>query len=198
MVVDESNAIGTTFLRAQTLREPLRSRSLDLLTDYTESVIALSSEVPGSEAQEATVAEEQVLHRELWALAGRALVDDPIASAPRLYVETLNEMIDSQTTRVAALNNQVPSAVLYLELLGASVALALLAAHLTLIGRSTTGVVAASLLVGFLLFLTADLDRPTRGLIQVPDTALVQQLESMEAPPAAEGPPREGSGSRPD
>ena len=30
-VVAEANAIGTTFLRAQTLPEPIRSRSLDLL-----------------------------------------------------------------------------------------------------------------------------------------------------------------------
>ena len=31
----------------------------------------------------------------------------PVDSAPRLYVESLNVMIDMQTTRVAALNNRV-------------------------------------------------------------------------------------------
>ena len=34
-IVSEANAIGTTYLRAQTLAEPVRSRSLDLLVGYT-------------------------------------------------------------------------------------------------------------------------------------------------------------------
>jgi hypothetical protein len=35
-VVDDANAIGTTYLRAQTLAEPVRSRSLALLKRYTD------------------------------------------------------------------------------------------------------------------------------------------------------------------
>jgi hypothetical protein len=34
---------------------------------------------------------------------------------------------------------------------------------------------------------TCDLDRPTRGLIQIPDTVLTEQLELMKLPPAAFG-----------
>ena len=45
-VVADANAIGTTYLRAQTLREPIRTRSLDLLRHYTDSSIALSETVP--------------------------------------------------------------------------------------------------------------------------------------------------------
>ena len=40
----------------------------------------------------------------------------------------------------------------------------------------------------FLGEITADLDRPTRGMIRVPDTALTDQLASMEVPPAAAAP----------
>jgi hypothetical protein len=187
-IVEEANAIGTTYLRAQTLPEPIRSRSLELLIDYTESAIRLAEHVPGSAEELAAVEEEERLQRRLWALAGEALDVAPVASAPRLYVETLNEMIDSQTVRVAALNNQVPSEILWLELIGASLALGLLAAYLTLVGRGVAGAVIAALVVAFLLFITADLDRPTRGPIQVPDTPLTNQLDSMQQPPAASGP----------
>jgi len=45
------------------------------------------------------VADGQELQRELWSLASEALDSAPTASAPRLYVETLNEMIDMQTVR---------------------------------------------------------------------------------------------------
>ena len=184
-IVEETNAIGTTYLRAQTLPEPIRSRSLDLLIDYTESAIRLAEHVPGSAEELAAADEEERLQRRLWALAGEALDAAPQASAPRLYVETLNEMIDSQTVRIAALDNQVPSEILWLELIGASIALGLLAAYLALVGRGLTGVLIAAAVVAFLLFVTADLDRPTRGPIKVPDTVLTQQLESMRLPPAA-------------
>src|SRR5215211_9494534 len=42
-VVDEANAIGTTYLRAQTLPEPVRTQSLERLRRYTDSSIALSN-----------------------------------------------------------------------------------------------------------------------------------------------------------
>src|SRR3954466_7283383 len=44
-IVTEANAIGTTYLRAQTLAEPVRSASLDLLVRYTRTAIGLSDEV---------------------------------------------------------------------------------------------------------------------------------------------------------
>ena len=47
-VVDSANAIGTTYLRAQTLHEPLRTRSLDELVTYTNATIRVSHSVPGS------------------------------------------------------------------------------------------------------------------------------------------------------
>jgi hypothetical protein len=47
-LVDEANAIGTTYLRAQTLAEPIRTRSLERLVRYTDASIRLSDAVPGS------------------------------------------------------------------------------------------------------------------------------------------------------
>ena len=47
-VVDEANAIGTTYLRAQTLTEPERSASLKLLKQYTDARLALSRSAPGT------------------------------------------------------------------------------------------------------------------------------------------------------
>lgn len=187
-IVAEANTIGTTYLRAQTLAEPVRSRSLDLLVAYTEQAIQLSEYVPGSTAETEVTAEEARLQRLLWKQAGESIDAAPTASAPRLYLETLNEMIDAQTVRVAALNNQVPTAVFLLEIIGAALALGLLAAYLALVGRGVGVVFIASVLVGFLLFVTADLDRPTRGFITIPDTVLTNELESMRLPPAASAP----------
>jgi hypothetical protein len=188
-VVDEANAIGTTYLRAQTLSEPQRSRSLALIDTYTTSTIEFAGRIPGSEAQDEAVAREEALQRRLWTNAGEALDGAPQASAPRLYVETLNEMFDAQATRLAGVNNRVPTAVFLLELFGAALAMGLLGTYLALIGRGLVAVSLAAVLVSCLLVITADLDRPTRGMIRVPDTALVTERESMLAPPAARPPP---------
>jgi hypothetical protein len=187
-VVSAANAIGTTYLRAQTLPEPVRSRSLDLLVSYTRSALRVSDQVPGSAAARDAATSEERIERQLWGLAGQALAEAPTASAPRLYVETLNEMFDAETARVAALSNRVPTAVLVLEILGSAIALGLLAAYLAIAGRGVIAVLLASALVAFLLLVTADLDRPTRGMIRVPDKVLKDQLASMMLPPAASAP----------
>ena len=185
-VVDDANTIGTTYLRAQTLAEPVRTRSLDLLRRYTDEAIRISHEVPGSAEMRRTEAAQEVLQRRLWSLAGQALDDAPVASAPRLYVDSLNEMIDQQTVRISALNNRVPGTVLLLEVVASALALGLLALYLTHLGRGPVTVLVAAVLVTMLLFVTFDLDRPTRGLITVPDTPLTTLRASMALPPAAE------------
>lgn len=187
-VVDDANAIGTTYLRAQTLPEPIRTQSLDLLRRYMDASIALSASVPGSSAAEAAIAEGERLHSSLWRLAGEVLAALPTDSAPRLYVETLNEMIDMQTVRVSGLNNRVPPAVLLIEIIGAAVALGLLALYLAILSRGVITVVLAAAFVSVLLLTTFDLDRPTRGFVTVPDTPLVALRASMELPPAAQAP----------
>ena len=186
-VVDDANAIGTTYLRAQTLMEPVRSESLDLLVRYTDVSIRCRTPCPAATGRPGVADGDELLY-ELWGLAGEALDRAPTDSAPRLYVETLNETIDMQTVRVAGLGNRVPGAVLALEVVGAAIALGLLAFYLALVGRGVLTVVLAAALVTLLLLVTFDLDRPTRGLIRVPDTPLVNLRASMELPPAAEGP----------
>lgn len=187
-VVEEANAIGSTYLRAQTLAEPVRTQSLALLVRYTDASVRLAVSVPGTTASRQALADGAGIQRELWTLAGQALSAAPIDSAPRLYVETLNEMIDTQTSRVSALNDRVPTPVLGLEVFGAAAALALLAFYLGLSQRGVLSVLVASLLVTLMLVVIFDLDRPRRGLITVPATPLTSLRASMALPPAAAAP----------
>jgi hypothetical protein len=189
-VVDDANAIGTAYLRAQTLLEPVRSRSLRLYVPYTDSALRLSHTVPGSAAAKRALASESALQRRLWHLAGEALDAQPTQSAPRLYLDSLNTMIDLQTTRVSALNNRVPTPILLVQVIGAAVALFLLALYLALLSRGVIAVLLAAGLLSFLLFVTFDLDRPARGFIRIPTAPLVNLRASMELPPAADAPHR--------
>ena len=104
-IVGEANAIGTTYLRAQLLEPGIRGPSLRLLDSYAHQAVDVADRVPGSDTEKAAVANEESLQERLWALARRAVAEQPVATAPRLYVETLNDMIEAQGTGEAALAN---------------------------------------------------------------------------------------------
>jgi hypothetical protein len=72
--------------------------------------------------------------------------------------------------------------------LGAAFAMGLLAVYLSILGRGVIAVVFGAILVTLLLLVTFDLDRPTRGLIVVPNTPLTDLRASMDLPPAASAP----------
>jgi hypothetical protein len=186
--VDEANAVGTAYLRAQTLAEPVRTETLDLFPRYTETSIAIAETVPGSPAEDRALATSAQYQDRLWALAGKALAAAPVDTAPRLYTESLNTMFDAQQTRVYALGNRVPTAVLLLEVFGAATALGALALHLATLGGGVATSLTSALLVTLLLVVTFDLDRPARGLIRVPATPLTDVVATMTHPPAAAGP----------
>jgi hypothetical protein len=56
-VVDDANAIGTAYLRAQTIAEPQRAASLALMRQYTDADLRLAHSIPGSAAARAAVAD---------------------------------------------------------------------------------------------------------------------------------------------
>lgn len=187
-VVTDANTIGTAYLRAQTIAEPQRTSSLALLRSYNDLAIRVTYEIPGSAAIRATSAQQGQLQRRLWRLAGESLNARPRDSAPRLYLESLNDMIDHQTVRLSGLNNRVPDPVLWLELIGAAVALGLLALYLSVLGKGLVPIVVAAVIVSSLVFVTFDLDRPTRGLIEIPAAPLLAEKATMSLPPAAPAP----------
>ncbi|MET0459813.1 MAG: hypothetical protein ABW195_11235 [Ilumatobacteraceae bacterium] len=120
--------------------------------------------------------------------AGDAVAADPVGTAPRLYIETLNDTIDAHTDRITSLRNRVPTPVILLQLAGSALALGVLSLYLALLGRGLIMSLAAGAVVVLIMFVSFDLDRPQRGFITVPSTPLVDVRASMDEPPAADGP----------
>ena len=188
VLVAEANDIGTTYLRAQLLAEPSRTRSIELLKEYGDLAIDLADQVPDSDRFDDAASKIGDVQRSLWAAAGDAVRGDPTGTAPRLYIETLNDTIDAHTDRVTSLRNRVPSSVSLLQVFGAAVAVGTLALYLALLGRGLLTALIAGGVVVLILFISFDLDRPARGLITVPNAPLVAVRASMDEPPAASGP----------
>ena len=145
--------------------------------------------MPGSKQFGETSDESQRIQNQLWGLAGNALNASPVDDAPRLDVETLNDMIDAHTTRVSALDNRIPTSVWLLQIVATAVALAVLAMYVAMLGRGVLTVFLAAALITIVVLVMFDLDRPSRGFIRVPATPLVAcSRGSMDQPPAAVAP----------
>ena len=168
-LVSESNAIGTTVLRAQLLPSPYDNQSLSLLERYIDNRIAISAiDITRDEERMAFDKNTQQLQKQLWGIAIQSVKIEPVAVTSGNYLTALNEMIDAQSQRNAFLITRVPDVVLILLFTVFLSSGAILGYSSGLSGKR---VLAPTLLVSFLLstivFIILDLDRPKRGYIKV-------------------------------
>lgn len=184
-LVTEANAIGTAFLRAQTVVEPERSKSIELMRQYALGRKAVSEQLVGSDAFAASMHDSNQIQRELWALASTSMAAHPTDSAPRLYVDSLNTMFDAGSSRQAAFVDRVPDSVVYLQIGGAALALATLGLYLATLGWRVLAAGLAAGMVSLILLVAIDLDRPQRGLITVSTRTIDAVVQSMQQEPAA-------------
>ena len=177
LVVDEANAIGTTFLRAGYLAEPDGVEIRNLLRDYA----ALRINVLDPAAYEQNLAAAKALRDDIWATAenvARSSGDRPVVA---LFVESLNEAIDIAAAREAALDNgRVPETVVWFLLLGAGLSAAIVGYNAGLRRRrGIVGAVALIMLLGAALTFVIDLDRPRDGLLRVSQEPLETLIAEM-------------------
>lgn len=168
-VVDEANAIGTTYLRALLLPAELRDNARRLLRDYAGlRVEAGTKTLVQREEQAALMAKAAQVQNALWDSARQAAAMDPNPVSTGLFIQSLNDMIDSFGRRDAALSRHVPEVVLLLLyatflMVGGIVGYASgVSAH----RPSMVSYLMVALIV-VLVFIIIDLDRPRRGLIEV-------------------------------
>lgn len=177
VLLSEANAIGTTYLRAAMLPEPIRAETQNLLREYVD--VRLEAVQPGKLEHAITKSEE--LHNRLWSLAVSATEKDrsPITG---LFVSSLNEVIDLHAKRVmAGVRSRVPGMIWVVLGLLAILAMVMIGYHEGL-ANSRRSVAVIALVLGFslVLFLITDLDRPTQGTLRVSQQAMIDLRRSMK------------------
>ena len=179
LVLDEANAIGTTYLRAAML--PERGDEIRaLLRSYVEA--RLEAVRSGRVAEEILRSED--IQNQLWSAATAIGLEHADSIVVGLFVTSLNEVIDLHAKRVTAgLRNRIPGAIWAALLTMALLSLAAMGYHAGLVGtsRSITIIVVA---VSFsaVIALIADLDRPSEGSLIVSQQALIDVRQSMNPP----------------
>jgi hypothetical protein len=179
LVVSEANAIGTAYLRAGYLGEPIGSDSRALLSEYLDWRIDASDE----NLAEALARSEEI-HTELWALAQKWVAQDTSATTGQ-YIAALNEVIDLHTDRlVAGVDRRIPPLVALTIYLIALATMFLVGAQTGYLeSRNLVALVALVLVLSAVLYLIVDLDRSDVGLLQVSRQALVDLQQSLPGYP---------------
>ena len=179
IVLDEANAIGTTYLRAAMLPEPNRTEVRRLLREYTDVRIAATQ----GASVDAAIRRSEDLHARLWAQAVGAADQDPRSVPIGLFVQALNEVIDLHAKRVtASLRSRIPTAV-WLVLFGVAVfAFVAMGYHVGLIRTSRSpGIVVVALTFAAVIWLVVDLDRPAQGWLRVSQQPMLDLRSTMDA-----------------
>lgn len=183
LVLQESNSIGTTYLRASFLPVTHQTAVEDILRRYVD--VRLDFYNAGVDAAKIAAAEKEAasLQRQLWTHTVEAAKEapSPILST---FINSLNETIDLDASRLAAFRERVPSAVRLLVLVVASMGCFSSGYQAGATG-ARTGFVNAMLplLIAVVITLIADLDRPREGLVGISQQPMIDLKQSLQSAP---------------
>lgn len=171
LLLDETNAIGTAYLRAGMVPEPESREIRQRLREY----VHLRAEVISrAHALPQIIARSEVLQDEMWAQAELVAKKDSHSPITALFVDALNEVIDMHTKRVVVGHYQIPPAIwsaLYI------VSLISMAGVGYQFGRAGARDLAVSLFLAIafsiVITLIADLDRGSEGALQVSQQPMI-------------------------
>jgi hypothetical protein len=179
VLLDETNAIGTTYLRAGMLpdrREEIRA----LLRDYVETRLEA---VRSGKIAEGILRSEH-LQDQLWAQAVAVGETNPTSIVVGLFVQSLNEVIDLHAKRVTAgMRSRIPEAIWVALFAVAVLSLGAMGYHAGIAGTSRSlAVLAVAFAFSAVIGLIANLDRPQEGALKGSQQALIDLQQSMKVP----------------
>src|SRR5580765_7428582 len=179
LVLEEANAIGTTYLRAAMLPER-RDEIRALLRSYVDA--RLEAVRSGRVAEEVFRSEQ--LQGQLWSAATAVGLQHPDSIVVGLFVESLNEVIDLHAKRVTAcLRSRIPGAIWVALLTIAAFSMAAMGYHAGLVGTTRSlAIIVVAVTFSAVIALIADLDRPQEGSLTVSQQALIDVRQSMNSP----------------
>ncbi len=180
LVVQEANAIGTSYLRAQMLDEPHRGRLSRLLIQYTDNRVALGT--AGRDELPNQLAVNDKLLTDIWAAVTAARDSAHAHGISVPILTTFNEVIDLDTERKVARKVRVPGPILVL-LYGFLVLTAAVLGFVLEERRAWFGASVLFLLLSLYVSIIADLNRPASGSIQESQEPMLMLQQSLRAQP---------------
>lgn len=170
LVVEETNYIGTAWLRLELLPADARPELRELFRRYLDSRLATYRVLPDFEAARREMQVSTALQLDIWERAV-ALCSTPEGERARvLLLPALNDMIDSATARIAATKIHPPT-IINVVLIGLVLASSLMAgsAMASDESRSWAHMLCFAFAMAVSVYLIFDLEYPRMGLIRIED-----------------------------
>jgi hypothetical protein len=181
LVVGEASAIGTCYDRAGLLPEPARSRIRSALHHYIDLRLEnFAHNLEPAEYRRTAGALDSTL-AELWDGVTQAVALDRTMAFTSQIIPAANQLGDLHMEYNWAAQFHLPAAIVVLLCLSVVVAAAQIGQSMAESGGRHVGLwVALMGLVMMVVFVVLDLDRPTGGVIQVSQRAMIEVRDGMK------------------
>jgi len=181
LVVDDANAIFTSYLRSAFVDEPYRAEIRKLLREYVDIRIEAATH---AELQNKDVLNNMLqIQNRLWAISEEVWKNEKGANSASLLAQSMNEIFNTHNKRLSlTFTNRIPGTiwlVLYSILFFSMGVVGYYAGLL----KTHSRVVAVVLAVAFssIMFLIDDLDRPQQGFLKVNQQAMINLRDRMDS-----------------
>lgn len=178
IVLEEANAVGTTYLRTQLLPEPHRTEIARRLREYT----ALRVQHLSMNKMPELIKQSDVLLQQIWTQGILVAEKDATSIMTGLFLQSVNEMIDIHSKRIfVGLRNRVPLSI-WITLFS------LMLLGMTSIGyqcglsgtQRSPEMLIMALSFAIVLYLIVDLDRGQEGFLQISQQSMIDVLNMMQ------------------
>ena len=179
IVLNEANAIGTTYLRTRLLDAGPGEELRALLRRYVDARLGFAESGHDRPRTEELLRQSEALADEIWARVVAAGRGDRSA-VTALLVASTNEMIDAADEHLAAIMNPMPPTMFLVLILVTAAAIAAVGYECGLEGRMRVlGMVVMPVLLAIVIMLVYDLAHPRVGIVRVHDPILSKLKQSF-------------------
>jgi hypothetical protein len=182
LVLAESNAIGTAYLRADILPAAQRLEFRRQFKPYVAARLGFFEAGIDERRLEAAHETATRICERLWSTAAAAAEQDPHAVSNGLLIQSLNDMFDFIERRRVALDDHVPETVIWLLIVVSASALGFIGYGNGLADErhfASTALFAAT--IALVLAIILDLDRPRRGMVRVSQVSMLRLQATLDA-----------------
>ena len=184
LIVEETNDIGTAYLRIDLLPVDAQPKLREKFRQYVDARLGVYRKMPDIAAANEELARTNKLQGEIWRQAVAASAAQGASpAAPMLLLTALNAMIDITTTRTMAMQMHPPT-VIFVMLFGLALASSLLVGYGMAASkqRNWLHTLGLAFAMAAAVYVILDIEYPRAGFIRVDafDRALVELREGMK------------------
>ncbi|MBP8256906.1 MAG: hypothetical protein KAX37_06235 [Opitutaceae bacterium] len=182
LITEQTNAIGTAWLRLDLLADPEREKARDGFRSYVDTQMEIVRSAGNSEAVQAGLNRLSTIQQEIWATLIQAVRNDKSLPLSQTVLQPTNEMFDLSTTRLMAAQQHPPLAVFVMLSV-----LVLVSGLLAGYGmakserQSTLHQFGFAAIMAFSVYLILDIEYPRLGLVRIDsfDQSIIELRKSM-------------------